>query len=309
MSAPLFSVIIPTHNRPQALSACLDALAASTPSGAAFEVIVVDDGGAIDPAPVVTHAAKRLAITLLSRPHRGPAVARNTGAAAARGHYLAFTDDDCLPAHDWLQRLAKRCSRHSEAAVGGRTLNALPDNPFAAASQTLNHYLYEFYLGGRREGGFFATNNLAVPRAGFLALGGFDSKFVTAAAEDREFCARWRSRGFQLVYAPEVIVHHAHNLTLPAFVRQHFGYGRGAHHYHQARVLHGHKPPRLEPLLFYRHMLGYPFRHHPPHQAPLLSALLALAQGAYALGYFAERLILSRQAGRSDNACLREPVS
>lgn len=309
MTAPLFSVIIPTYNRPQPLAACLNALADSTLPASAYEVIVVADGGAIDPAPVVADATRRLAITLISQPHDGPAAARNTGAAAARGRHLAFTDDDCLPARDWLERLAARCCRHSEAVVGGATLNALPDNPFAAASQTLNHYLYEYYLRGRREGGFFATNNLVAPRAGFLALGGFDTRFATPAAEDREFCHRWRNQGLHLIYAPEVIVHHANNLTLPTFARQHFAYGRGAHHFHQARAAHGHKPPRLEPLSFYRDLFGYPFRRHPPRKAPLLLALLVLAQGVYGLGYFAERLILSKRPGRNDGACLLEPVS
>lgn len=308
MTAPLFSVIIPTYNRPQPLAACLDALADSTLPASAYEVIVVEDGDANDLAPVVAGASRRLAITHLSRAHGGPAAARNTGAAAAQGRFLAFTDDDCRPANDWLEHLAARFGRQAEAAVGGATLNALPGNPFAAASQTLTHYLYEYYLGGRREGGFFTTNNLAVPRAGFLALGGFDTRFSTPAAEDREFCNRWRNQGFDLVYAPEVIVHHAANLTLPAFMRQHFAYGRGAHHFHQARAAHGQKPLKLEPLAFYRDLLSYPFRRHPPRKAPLLSALLVLAQGVYGLGYFAEKLILTRGAGRSDNAHRLEPV-
>lgn len=309
MAAPLFSVIIPTYNRPQPLAACLDALADSTLAPSDYEVIVVDDGGANDPGPVVAGAARRIAITLLHRPHGGPAAARNTGAAAAQGRFLAFTDDDCLPAPTWLEYLAARFGRQAEAAVGGCTVNALPDNPFAAASQTLNHYLYEYYLGGRREGVFFATNNLAMPRAGFMAVGGFDTQFVILAAEDREFSNRWRNRGFHLIYAPEAIVHHANHLTLPTFVRQHFAYGRGAHHFHQARAAHGQQPLKLEPLAFYRNLFSYPFRRHPPRSAPLLSALLVIAQGVYALGYFAERLILAKQQGRNDSARPLEPIS
>ena len=54
MTAPLFSVIIPTYNRPQPLAACLNALADSTLPASAYEVIVVDDGGANQIAELAT---------------------------------------------------------------------------------------------------------------------------------------------------------------------------------------------------------------------------------------------------------------
>lgn len=288
--SPLFSVIIPTYNRPQALAACLGAIARSTLAPTDYEVIVVDDGSAVSLAPVVARFVSLLPVALLSQPHRGPGAARNAGAALARGRFLAFTDDDCLPAAAWLARLAKRFDGCANAAVGGRTLNALESNPYAAASQLLNHYLYDYYLVESRDGGFFATNNLALPRARFLALGGFDTGFPVPAAEDREFCNRWRCHGFDFLYAPEAVVCHAHDLTFPAFMRQHFIYGRGAHHYHHTRKVQQQTPVQLEPLAFYRNLFRYPFRQGGGRKAVGLSALLALAQTVYAIGYFGERI-------------------
>lgn len=296
MTSPLFSVIIPTFDRPQPLAACLDALAATTLPPSAYEVIVVDDGGAIDPAPVVARLAPRLPVRLLAQPHRGPAAARNTGVAAAHGHLLAFTDDDCLPSPTWLERLAERFDQQPDAAIGGRTLNALVDNPFARASQTLNHYLYDYYLTTPRDNSFIATNNLAVPRARFLALGGFATGFVVPAAEDREFCNRWRHHGSRLVFAPEVIVYHAHHLTLSGFMRQHFNYGRGAHHYHRARAAHHQPSVKLEPLAFYHGLLRYPFRQG-GGKAIGQAILLAFSQAVYAAGYFGERMAWNRKTG------------
>src|SRR5581483_8385630 len=94
--------------------------------------------------------------------------------------------------------------------------------------------------------------------AAFRALGGFDASFPMAAAEDRELCERWQSRGGCLVYADEAVVYHAHRLTLARYARQHFGYGRGAVHLHRARHKQGESQPRLEPMRFYRDLVHYP---------------------------------------------------
>ena len=67
-----------------------------------FEVIVVDDGSEPPMDSVVSFFRDRLELVLLSQANSGPAAARNTGAAQAKGKFLAFTDDDCTPAPDWL---------------------------------------------------------------------------------------------------------------------------------------------------------------------------------------------------------------
>ncbi len=59
---------------------------------------------------------------------------------------------------------------------------------------------------------FFTTSNLALPAEEFRALGGFDERFV--ASEDRELCGRWEAMAARMVYEPDVVVHHSHDLTL-----------------------------------------------------------------------------------------------
>jgi len=97
-------------------------------------VIVVDDGGETSLEALVARFRDQLGVTLLRQSHAGPAAARNTGAARAAGEFLAFTDDDCPPATDWLKTLAGRFAKDSDCVVGGRTINALPDNPYSKAS-------------------------------------------------------------------------------------------------------------------------------------------------------------------------------
>ena len=103
-----FSIIIPTHNRPSHLAACLESIVHQTYPSSLYEVIVIDDGSKTAIAPVVSKFHDRVNLILLTQLNQGPASARNTGAAKARGRYLAFTDDDCSPAPDWLQKLEER---------------------------------------------------------------------------------------------------------------------------------------------------------------------------------------------------------
>lgn len=285
---PFFSIIVPTYGRPGQLYACLQSLARLDYPAHDFEVIVVDDGSKTPPESVVASFRAQLNITLLTQPHAGPATVRNIGARHAKGEFLAFTDDDCAPAPDWLQTLAARFATASDCMIGGRILNALPNNPYSTASQLLIDYLYEYYNTDSKQVRFFASNNLATPVDGFHAVGGFDTTFPLAAAEDRDLCDRWLSRGYRMAYAPEVRVYHAHALTIRRFWRQHFNYGRGAFCFHRARSQRGQGRIRLEPLSFYLNLLSYPFSHASARQGSLLTLLLAVSQGANAMGFFWE---------------------
>jgi glycosyltransferase involved in cell wall biosynthesis len=289
-AAPFFSIVIPTYNRPRQLAACLGALARADYRQDCFEVIVVNDGGPPHDATIASFK-DRLDLKLLDQPHAGPAAARNLGATQARGALLVFTDDDCLPSVTWLSALARRCA-DSDRAVGGRTLNALPDNPYSTASQLLIEYLYGYYNADRDRARFLTSNNVAFPTALFRRVGGFDAAWPHAAAEDRDLCDRWLQNGFGMTYETEGIVYHAHPLTLRSFLRQHFGYGLGAFWFHRLRAKRGQGPIEVEPLRFYCDLIKYPFVQRQGLRAPLLALLLAMTQLANATGYFWARRTL-----------------
>jgi GT2 family glycosyltransferase len=292
------SVVIPTFNRPQQLRSCLAALAGTKYPRDHFEVVVVDDGGTANLEPIIDGVRGSMQIRLARQPNRGPAAARNHGAALAGGALLAFTDDDCLPDPDWLPALARRTADQPEHLIGGSTINVLESNPFSAASQHLVSYLYEYSEKQRSNPhwtGFFASNNLAVPAAGFTEIGGFDTGFPLAAGEDRDFCDRWAAAGRPATFEPDARMRHAHRLSLASYWRQHWNYGRGAFHYNQARARRGAPPLRPQPPSFYVHLLRYPFSQRRSARAALEAGLLALSQCANALGYFAEKR--ARRAG------------
>ena len=287
---PTFSVVVPTFQRAASLERCLDALVAQSLERDRFEVIVVDDGSAEPPRAAVARAAASIDVWMIEQANAGPATARNTGANAARGEYVVFTDDDCRPDRDWLRALDEMAKRHPGCAVGGRVENLLGDGLCSTASQLLIDFLYEYYNVDESGGRFFITSNLALPLRSFRWIGGFDASFPLAAGEDRDLCDRWREAGLSMVYCGDAVVHHAHALRLGSFCRQHFNYGRGAFHLHRARERRGEAPLRVEPPGFYTRLVGYPLRHQRGTRALTLSGLMALSQVVYVGGYLTERL-------------------
>jgi len=287
---PMYSVVVPTYQRADALARCLAALGAQTLERDRFEVVVVDDGSAHPPREVVARARASLDVRLIEQANAGPASARNAGARAARGDYVVFTDDDCCPDPGWLRAIDAIAARHPGCAIGGRVVNALGDGLYSTASQLLVEFLYEYFNVDETGGRFFITSNLAVPARSFHDIGGFDVSFPLAAAEDRDLCDRWREAGLEMVYCDDAVVNHAHSLGLRTFCRQHFNYGRGAFHLHCARAKRGERPLRVEPPNFYSRLVGYPFGRAGTTRALPLSALLALSQGVYVAGYVSERV-------------------
>jgi GT2 family glycosyltransferase len=247
--------------------------------GDRLEVIVVDDGSPHPIDDLVAPFRSSLDLTLIRQRNGGPAAARNTGAARARGRLLAFTDDDCRPTPDWLHHLAERLQDAPGVMAGGRTVNALRNNPYSAASQALLTYVYRQKNRDPDDAGFLTTNNMVVPRRGFLHLGGFDERFRTA--EDRDFCARWLASGLRIVYEKRAVLYHAHRLTLRSFWHQHVAYGAGGHRLRQRGAP---DESDLEPMPYYAGMLTYPYRTTTPGRAFVLSALIALSQVASIVG-------------------------
>ncbi len=296
---PFFSIIVPTYRRPRQLSVCLLALSRLEYPHDHFEVIVVDDSSSISPKTVVDSFQGDLNIRLIKQKHKGPASARNTGAARAKGGLLAFTDDDCAPASNWLKALATRFAHAPNAVIGGRTVNLLSRNPYSTASQLLIDYLYSYYNSQSKQARFLASNNLALPSYSFHAMGGFDATFQLPGGEDREFCDRWLFHGNQIIYAAEAVVCHAHRLTALAFWRQNLNYGRGAFRFHQMRSQRKGGHHGREPLSFYINLLRYPFSTSYDRRTALLSVLFIISQMANATGHLWERV---NRAGQDNHS-------
>jgi GT2 family glycosyltransferase len=176
--------------------------------------------------------------------------------------------------------------------IGGRTVNRLSRNCYSATSHLILNVVYAFYNRDPQEARFFASNNIAMPRRMFDAVGGFDRGFPMAAGEDREFCDRWRMQGHAMSYRSEAVIQHLHRLTLRTFCEQYFKYGRGALRYHAVRARRG-SGRLIDDLQFHGHLLRNlrgPFSRMRPNVAVRTLALLVLWQVANAAGFAYERL-------------------
>jgi GT2 family glycosyltransferase len=236
---PNVSVVIPTYGRPGQLTGCLAALGRQALPREAFEVVVVDDGSPIPLDGVIASIDDGLRPRLVRQANAGPATARNRGVNEARGTLVAFTDDDCRPEPDWLAALVAAEHRFPGALVGGSTINGLPRELFASASQLIIDMVYDHFNVEPSDAYFLTSNNMLCNREAYLSIGGFDASFPRAGAEDRDFCDRWRAAGRRLAWVPEARIEHRHSQSLRKFLDLHYRYGRGAHRYQSIRRSRG----------------------------------------------------------------------
>lgn len=301
-SGPAWSIVVPTFNRPLRLASCARALAALDPPPGGFEIVIVNDGGTPPDADTKSAAASgsALDVRVITRQNGGPAAARNEGATCARGRAVAFTDDDCEPASDWLVALDTALAAAPDALIGGAVANGLATNLFSEASQQFVQFVMEWFDGVARER-FFTSNNIGVQRAAFLEVGGFDESFILAG-EDREFCDRWHAAGRPSLREPRAHVRHFHDLGLGSFLRQHFTYGVWGQNFRRVRGGSG-RPTRIDPA-FYASSLRHALRARPPWRGVTLAFLTGVAHAAYAAGLTSSRL---RGPGRASGRTARHP--
>lgn len=269
------SVVVPTRDRPEALRACLAALADQSPPPA--QVVVVDDASR-DGAAIrrVATAAHGLRIRLVVGQGRGPAAARNLGARSATSPVVAFTDDDCRPDPGWLAALVAAVEAGAEVAAGLTVAGEPASSATRAAQVVTNHLVDASRDDAAGTVGFAPTCNLAA-RAEVLARLPFDETFPLAAGEDRDWCDRLASTGTAIRDVPGALVRHHPGLDLRRFWRQQVRYGQGAHRYRATAT--DSDRSRLAPARFYADLLVKGFR-----QGPAVGALVVVAQVAAAVG-------------------------
>ncbi len=197
-STPTWTVVIPTYDRHETLTACLTRLAPGeqTLDAAQYEVVVTDDARSAATRALLAERFPWVRYT--EGPARGPAANRNHGAAQARSAWIAFTDDDTLPSREWLAAFASAAATHptAEALEGRTTCDAGFGTPM-------------HYAPVNERGGLFWSCNIAVRAERFGTLGGFDEGFTVAHMEDQDLRERLRGAGVTIPWVPEAVVDHA----------------------------------------------------------------------------------------------------
>jgi glycosyltransferase involved in cell wall biosynthesis len=119
------SVIVATFNRAHRLPHLFRALDTQVlPDGVTWEIIIVDNNSSDGTRSAVEAISEtmRVPVTYLFEPRQGKSFALNTGIAHANGDLIAFTDDDTLPAPDWMAAIVRAMREWGADVVGGRIL-------------------------------------------------------------------------------------------------------------------------------------------------------------------------------------------
>jgi glycosyltransferase involved in cell wall biosynthesis len=203
---PFISVIIPVFNDTSRLSLCLEALAQQTYPRSQFETVVVDNGSN-DLDQVKALVASYPGTVLAQEATPGSYAARNRGIALARGDIIAFTDADCIPASNWIEKgVARLKTLQQEGMVVGK-VEVFPqdiDQPNLVESyQLIAGFPQELYLK-RFKGG--ATANVLTHRQVLAHVGTFNQTLKSFG--DLEWGQRVYLAGFKQVYAEDVCVRH-----------------------------------------------------------------------------------------------------
>ena len=201
------AVCIPTYRRPRMLAACLGAVARlHIPNTSRISVIVADNDAAASARAQVEALRADFPFPLhyVTEIRRGLASVRNRllqEALAAGADWIAFLDDDEMPAPDWLSQLTRAAQVHQADVVTGPLLQVDEAAPLDAAG------------GGRRqEGGttprHVATNNVMF-RSSLVAMQDlwFDHYYDFIGGEDFDFFNRSTRLGNRHVWVPEALVY------------------------------------------------------------------------------------------------------
>jgi GT2 family glycosyltransferase len=245
-NAPFVSVIVPTHDRPQQLMACLiSLLALHYPK---YEIIVVDN------APDTNATVKLIeglsntlhAVRYVREDRQGPSWARNCGIMLARGEILAFTDDDVVVDSYWLAEMVKSFRLDGDVVCAtGLVLPMELDTPAQILFEEVGGYNKGFerrtfsfeedqselplhpYIAER----FGTGASMALTAAFIRSLGGFDPALgrvgPVRCSQDIAVFFQVIAQGYKLVYEPASLIYHQHRRDYLGLCKQTYNHSVG----------------------------------------------------------------------------------
>ena len=210
------SVIIPVYKSHTTIQRCIAGLQRLEHDS--FEVIFVDSS----PDDRSSEIIRRFPQFRLIRSNERMLMhaARNLGVQAARGNVIVFTDPDCVVAPDWLSKLDE--SLKSGHAVVGGGIALYPGSATDLAAHIVK--FYRWFPGGEdRYAEDLATANFAVQRDALLSVGLFKADIFSG---DTELSHRLRRGGYGLYFNSRAVVHHIHEATFNALMKERFTRGK-----------------------------------------------------------------------------------
>lgn len=213
-STPKLTIIIVTYNRKQALFENLVSLKSQNEKS--FEVVVINNG---NPLPEFHQSNCGLNYDLYYirlRNNYGASFARNLGATNARGHYIAFLDDDAFADTYWTRNIIQHFENHTISALRGKVCPKKKGS-YSPLTYDLGNAALISTTG--------TESNSAYIKETFLELGGFDKYlFCLEGAElSYRICKSHRGRVDAILYFPDVVIFHNYSQNAKHLLKYQLG--------------------------------------------------------------------------------------
>ncbi len=281
---PTVTIVIPAYNAAGTILGPIEACLNQTYPPHLLQTIVVDDGSS-DQTPEKVRAWLKekgfeeerdndnqgrgqfryvkgaSEIRYIRQSNAGPASARNTGWRNASGAIVCFTDADCIPHPDWVERMVERQERGKTiaGAVGGSYDIANTESLLASCiHQEIVHRHGRMKETVRALGSY----NLCMRREVLEALRGFGESFRRASGEDNDLCYRLLKAGYVLLFERRALVKHHFPERLTQYLKEQYrhGYWRMKLYRHHPALMRGDDYTRwkdvVEPPLCALTLLG-----------------------------------------------------
>jgi glucosyl-dolichyl phosphate glucuronosyltransferase len=217
------TICICTHNRPRYVSDCLDGLQQQTIPANRFAILVVDSGSTGPVREELENLASQRGVRLIRVDRPGVSVARNAGAWGARTPFIAYIDDDAIPASDWIASIldAIRQEPRPPALIGGRILPRWeaplpewwPESLRGVLSIIEHEGSGEYRTSALPPGLEPYAANMVVHVLSLLSVGGFGTgagRHGGALLSDEEVQVAWKLQdaGHSVRYESRIVVEH-----------------------------------------------------------------------------------------------------
>lgn len=220
ISKPQVSVVINTYNRAASLDVTLRSLRRINYPN--FEVIVVNGPSTDTTMENLKAHASYIRVGTCS--DRNLSVSRNVGIDMARGHLVAFLDDDAVPDPNWLDDAVRAFDSEEVGGAGGFVFDHTGynlqyrysvSNRIGTARWNVPQPGTEFCYPGCLEFPYLQGTNAVFRRDALLEIGGFDEEFEYYL-DETDVCLRLVDAGYLLKQLSNAFVYHR---FLPSHIR------------------------------------------------------------------------------------------
>jgi GT2 family glycosyltransferase len=246
----LVSIILPTV-RATTLAQAVDAILRQTDE--TWELIIVPQGEDKALLSLVDdYCARDPRVRFARTPKKNSSHGRNVGMPLARGEIIAFTDDDCEVAPDWIAVMREIYQQNPDVgSLGGRVVAPPSKQPWRISTCPAAHVIdatyYPLRNNWRAPDGFYMIGaNISVRRDIAQKVGMFDEVFGAGtyygSCEDQDFMLRVEMLGHGIMSAKRLVVHHTsgRRYGFRNFIRHQRNYARGRGAWRAKLLLWGH---------------------------------------------------------------------